>query len=170
MSDIAHRLMRETTAAQALLAEFSAVIADDQELKDSTIEGATNWHDAVLQVMRRIKRISGLTAGIKIEQKNLRLRKERFERQDARLRASLHKAMTAIGQTHPVEFDIGTLSKPAVPNAVVWEDEAKIPGEYWLAGDPVLDKSAVRHALNAGEKVPGARLETNRTTIRIIFT
>jgi len=170
MNDVAHKLERETEAAKALLDEFAAAIGDDEELREATIEGETNWHGAVRLVMARVKQLKGFAQGIDTEMEAVKQRKVRFQVQDARLRAALYAAMAAIGQTRPVEFDIGTLSKPKVPDGVVYDDESQVPAGYWKPGKPVLDKDAVRADLEAGKEVPGARLEKNRTTLAIRFT
>ena len=46
-------------------------------------------------------------------------------------------------------------------------DMAKIPGNYLKYAEPTVDKTAVKKAINSGEKVPGAEIvETNNIQIK----
>jgi len=169
VSDIARKLDHEAEAVLIMRAAYAEIFADDKEALKLSIESQTNLDKIMRDAVARIADCMDMAASLKVRAKTTTGRRNRFERQGEMLRKAVYAAIQKSGQ-RKFELDLATVSVVGSPDAVVYEDETAIPVGYWKPGDPVLDRVAVRADLEAGKEIPGARLETNRTTLNIKFT
>ena len=165
-SSAVHELHIETERARALVASIHDVLAGDDEVRRTTIEGETNLGEAINAAVGRIGQIEALAAGIKTQSDDLSARKARLERQADTLRAAILIAMETAGlPSH--EGPLATVSLRPIARKLEICDEAAIPTRFWKPQAPVLDKNKLRIAINAGEVVPGARLDNGGLTVNI---
>lgn len=150
------KLLLETQAANALR-EMLLTITDDEEAVRDTIEGSTNLREAIAVVLNDIGDDEIMVDGISSAQKKLGERKARLEYRIERRRAAIEKAMM-VGEIQKLELPTATLSLRKVAPAVVIEDEAKVPGIYFKLPKPVIDKTAIKIALENGTEIRGATL------------
>ncbi|MEY4034573.1 MAG: hypothetical protein RL492_1767 [Verrucomicrobiota bacterium] len=157
MADLAHRLLMETKAAEALKADLAALTDDVDAIRD-TLEGETNLRELVRDVLLSIEEDQLLMDGCKARISDLEAREARLEKRIETKRALIEKALM-VGDIPSVETDIGTVSLSAKPRALIIKDEAVIPSEFWKAAPPKLDKNAIKSAIRDGREVPGAELD-----------
>jgi len=92
----------------------------------------------------------------------LQARKRRFENARARLEAYLVGFMECRGMKK-LDGLTTTLALRSCPPSVHVQDEEEVPTEYKrVTSETVIDKTAIKVALKAGQDVPGARLVTGR--------
>jgi hypothetical protein len=166
MTDISHRLVQETKAAEILREQIKAIAGDDEVLIADSIEGETNIHELLTRVVEQIVTDGGLVTGIDTLVKRLKERQDRIEKRIAFFRTAAASAME-VAAIKSKETPSGTVSLKAVPPSAVITDEAAIPAEYWKPVDPKLDKKAVLTALKDNIKVPGAELSNGGSTIQL---
>lgn len=159
-------LRSETEAARALLGSMADILGDDDELKESTVEGETNLYEAINAALGRIVELNGHIESLEAMASSLKERSSRFDRQSALIRSAIQMAME-IGEVRKLESPLATLSLRAVPPAVQIIAEADIPAKFWKPVDPKLDKKALLAALKDGERVPGATLDNGGQTLSI---
>lgn len=157
MGDLAHKLLMETKAAEAIKADI-ALLTDDLDAIRDTLEGETSLHEIVRAVLLSIEEDELLVDGCKARLADLEARKGRFEKRIETKRALIEKAML-VGEIPSIETAIATVTLSARPRALRITNEAAIPAEFWKAADPKLDKVAVKAAIKDGREVPGAELD-----------
>lgn len=161
-----NELKNETVAAETLRRNLQDVLGDDAVLIADTIEGETNLHELIEAGIKQITFDQSLVAGLKEHQETLTDRKARIEDRVEAMRAALCSAMES-AEIKKREFATGTISRKAVPPALVTDDEAQIPAKFWKPRDPVLDRSELTKALKNGETIPGCHLTNGSETISI---
>ncbi len=138
---------------------------DDETLTD-TLEGLTDLHEIIAEVIRSALVDEAMVGGLKARILDM---KARLERLDARAKKKKALVLGAMG-----EAEIKKLSQPDFTASVrkgqagvdiVCEDE--IPEAYWLPQPPKLDRLELRAALKAGNVIPGANLKPSHPTLSV---
>ena len=161
-----HQLRIEIEAARGLLASLGDILGDDVQARADAVEGETQLRDWIDSAVKRIGEIELLEAGIKASLAAVDVRKHRLSKQKELLRTWLIVAMeTALVPS--LETSLATITLKATPRQVDIVEEPMIPGKYWVAQEPRLDRVAVREDLKAGIVVPGAVLDNGGQTIQI---
>ena len=159
-------LSAETEAARNLLAAYADVIAGDDEVIASTIEGETDLIAAITVAEAKIAENEFNVEAIKSRKAALDARAKRLETQASTLRTAISVAME-VAQKKRLVLPDATITMKAVPVSAIVTDEADIPSKFWKPQAPKLDKRAVLDALKDGEAVPGATLSNGGQTIQI---
>ena len=168
--NVSYTLSREAEAAKLLLSSLEAVIGDDEEAKAGTIEGETNFNEAMQAAVDRIAYCTELVAGIEARQERLAARKTRIDQQGERIRASLLRAMETLDLTK-FECSQATLSLRKVPPKAIITNDVLLPTMYLVEKTTITpDKKAILDALKGGVNVPGAELSNGARTIAIKFS
>lgn len=153
-------------AAKVLLANIRDVVGDDDEMISTAVEGETSLLEAISGGVDRIEELKAHREAIETRIKDLQVRRDRFEDQEARIKAAIHVAMGQ-AELRKIELPQATISLRAVPPKAEITDEAAIPSKFWKPQDPKLDKKAVLDALKAKEDVPGAVLSNGSQSLEI---
>ncbi|MFM7010629.1 MAG: siphovirus Gp157 family protein [Betaproteobacteria bacterium] len=161
---VAFAIRAEAEAAKALLANIRDVIADDDEMAMTAIEGETSFLEIVDDALDRIIELETFMEALETRIKDASERRSRFEEQRDRIKAALLVAMGQIEQ-RKIERPVGTISIRAVAPKVEVTEEADIPAEFWKPQDPKLDKKSLLEALKAKRAVPGATLSNGGETL-----
>lgn len=166
-SIVIRKLGEELTRYQELKARLAGDDVDPQALLD-TLEGETELHEACLIVAESVQENEDLAAALAIRIAALQARKSRLEASADTLRNIILMAMER-AELETIKGPLATLTKRQTSPALVIEQDETIPAKFWKAGDPKLDRKAVRAALEAGETVPGARMSNGGIglTIRV---
>lgn len=166
MSDVSRNLQIQGEAARCLVANIRDVIGDDEELIATAVEGETDLIETISGAVDRIEELKAHREAIETRIKDLSIRRDRFEDQEARIKAAIHVAMGQ-SEMRKIELAQATLSLRAIPPKAEITDEALVPSKFWKSQDPKLDKKAVLDALKAKEDVPGASLSNGGETISV---
>jgi hypothetical protein len=129
---------------------------DDQTLND-TLEGATNFREAIAALIRSAIDDETLAKALKERIETMRGRLSRLE-----TRAS-DKRLTAMESMHSADmqkltFTDFTASLRSGPPSIEILNEDKIPIDFLVPQPPKPDKRAILQALTEGAVVPGALL------------
>jgi hypothetical protein len=157
------------TLGGTLFEEFFQSIAE-QEMFDVSqqtelaayLEGAVEKRDRLGEF---IMRMESEAEAIRNEEKRLAERRHVFEKIAGCMREGIHQQMRD-WELKKVEGAMFTFAVQACPASVEITDEAQIPGEY-VDYKPQVDRNKVKEDLKAGKEVPGARLVTDKTSLRI---
>lgn len=159
-------LERERRAAEALRDTLSKLPDMDEETTRDTIEGETDLHGAIGNVVRLLTdtevQVEGLTAIIE----KMQARLKRYEDRRNFLRSAIEQAMV-VGELKRLELSDCTLSIGNRAPCLVITDEAALPSEFWKMPDPVLDKAKIKEALKDKKTVPGATLGNGSVSLTI---
>jgi hypothetical protein len=166
MSNVEYLLHSATQAADTLKAHLREIAGDDVDVIRDSIEGEIDLRGLICLAAEQTALDVAQVNGIASLLKELSARKDRIEKRIAMRRVAILAAM-ASGEIKTIETPAGTISRKAVPPAVLILEEASIPAEFWKPADPRLDKKAVADALKAGREVPGATMSNGSETIQI---
>jgi Gp157 protein len=129
---------------------------DDEALCD-TLEGLTNLHEMLAELIRSALDDEALAAGLSTRLSDMKARVERFERRAQRKRDLALQAMAEADIPKITQPDFTASLRQGAPTLeVVAED--KIPAVYWKPQAPKLDKQGLLVALKAGTAIEGVAL------------
>jgi hypothetical protein len=138
---------------------------DDQTLAD-TLEGATNFKEALIVVIRSALEDEMLADALKTRIDTMRERLTRFEARSANKRLAALEAMEAVGLRKVSEADF-TASVRLGPPSVAISAEQELPVEFLVPQPAKPDRRAILAALTNGSFVPGAELAQPKVSLSI---
>jgi len=157
------------TLGGALFEEFFQSIVEQENFDESQKAELAKYLEGAIEKRDRlgdfIVRMEAEAESIRNEEKRLAARRSGFEKIANCMRDSIHAQMKEWAVTK-VEGKLFTFAVQKNPASVEITDEAQIPGEY-IDYKPQVDRNKLKEALKAGGEVPGARLVTDRTSLRI---
>ncbi len=153
-----HRYLRER-----LEAAFPE--ADEETLMD-TLEGLSNLPEMLAEVLRSCLEDQGLAGALKARIGDMQERLGRFEERTRKKRELITSVMEEAGIKKLTEPDFTVSLRPARAPLMVIDEEA-IPGDFWKAQAPRLDRQGLISALSGGRDIPGAVLGNPAMTISI---
>jgi hypothetical protein len=152
-----------------LFEEFFRSIVEQENFDDSQkatlgeyLKGAIEKRDRLGEF---IARMEAEASAIRNEEKRLAERRQGFEKIAKSMRDSIHQQMLE-WSIKKVEGNLFTFAVQKNPDSVECVDESLTPGEY-IDYKPQSDRVKIKTALQAGEEVPGWRLVTDKTSLRI---
>ena len=137
------------------------VIADTLEGIAGEIETKADGYATI------ITEVKATIATLKQEEERLYGRRKMLEAKVDRMKTSLRDSMIAI-DTKKIKTDLYSFTVKDNAESVVLADDLdvnSIPMEYQKFAQPTVDKTAVKEALQAGEKLPWAKLERTKSLI-----
>jgi hypothetical protein len=138
---------------------------DDQTLND-TLEGATNFKEAISALIRSALDDECLAAALRDRISDMRARLARIEAAAASKRQVVVENMEATELRKLIQPDF-TASTRVGPPSVVIENEQELPIDYLLPQPPKPDKRGIMEALTRGAVVPGANLAQPKLILTI---
>lgn len=156
---------REIAAFAALREAYARECENDPDFAIDLAEGETNLLEAIDALALADLEDDFLADGVKRGIEALRLRQERFDRRRGARRALIEQALLIL-EVKKLERPAATLSIAERAPKVEIEDESQIPARFFVAGDPKLDKKALKAALEEAP-VPGARLSNGSVSLTI---
>ena len=152
-----------------LFEEFFRSIVEQEGFDESQkaalgeyLKGAIEKRDRLGEFLARM---DAEAESIRTEEKRLAERRKGFEKIASTMKDSIHMQMVEWG-IKKVEGKLFTFAIQANPASIEISDESLIPGDY-IDYKPQVDRNKVKEALKAGQEVPGARLVTDKTSLRI---
>jgi hypothetical protein len=157
----------ELHAFEIVKASLSAhhEMLDDADLMLDLAEGQTSLLEALDRMLEADLNDEGLLEGLKRIKETVIGRIHRLEERRKSRRVILEQALLAL-ERRSLERPVATMSLADRTPSVEVEDESAIPAKYFDL-KPVLDKRAVKAALEAGEDVPGVRLASGLLTLTL---
>lgn len=160
-----HGINRQAVAAEELIRSLGDDASDDDLLHD-TIEGETDFFEAVERALDEITECEIIAAGIADMQKRLSDRLTRANNRSEKLRGLIDQAFQ-MAEIKSHKFASATITMKAVPQKLIVTDESQIPTRFFKPQPPKLDRKELLDALKNGEAVPGADMSNGGTTIQI---
>ena len=160
-----HDLSREMRAAKAIKAGIEDLTDDTDAIRD-TLEGETQLHELISDVISSIGDDNALLDAIGDRIDNLKVRKERFKHRIEQKKAMIYQAMT-IADLPKIETETATVSKRKIARKAVVTDESMIPTEFFDQGKPKLNRTRLNNALKEKRDIAGAELDNGGETIAI---
>ena len=138
---------------------------DETTLLD-TLEGATDLHEAIGEVVRSALEDEAMLAGLKGRLEDLRERLERIRARGEKKRQVALAVMEDTGVEKLMQPDF-TVSLRASPPGLTITSEEDIPEWFWVPQAPKLDKRAILDAIKAGTAVMGAELSNSKISLTV---
>lgn len=151
------KIGEELYRAVELRKMLSGELEGDPQLLIDTIEGETELCEACLAVYDEILEDEIMLEGIKAVVEKLQARAGRIAGTVETRRNIILRAIDTAG-VDTIKGPLVTLSRGTTNPKLIVNDEAKIPSDYFKVPDPVLDRKALKDALDAGTVVDGASL------------
>lgn len=140
-------------------------LADDMDLLADTIEGETDFHRVVDRLAQAAIEARGLADGLATVISGFTTRKQRFDKKAAAMR-SMALTLMQLAEQKKIVTPSATMWTRDGGTSVVVDDVEQLPQGYFRT-ERVADKAAIKAALEKGEALPGARLETGDPSISI---
>jgi hypothetical protein len=137
----------------------------DPEFLSDLAEGQTNLFEAIDVLLHDDLHDRAMIEGLKFVLTDMEARKHRLDTRIETRRALFEQALL-IMERPSLERPTATISLAARPAALTVTDEALLPSHFFRA-KPVLDRKALREALERGETAPGAHLSNGPMTLTI---
>jgi hypothetical protein len=148
---------------EKLVESFPA--ADDETIRD-TLEGITDLHEMIAEIIRSALIDEALQAGLKSRLDDMRQRLARFEERGDKKRQLALEAMSEVGLRKLEQPDFTASARPGSPSLVIIAEHA-IPSSYWVTQPPKLDRQSLLAELKHGSDVPGTQLSNPRPTLAV---
>jgi hypothetical protein len=137
---------------------------DDQLIAD-TLEGATDLHEFLAAVVRRMVEATAFAAGIEAMIDQMKARRDRFNQRTEAMRGIAFNVMQH-AEVKKIELALATLSiRAGVPKVIV-TDEAALP-ENCVRIKREPDRIAIKERLARGEPVPGAEISNSEPQLAV---
>jgi hypothetical protein len=159
-------LRQQAEAARTLILNMKDVIAGDEDIALTTLEGETDLFEAIDEAVARVRELETLQDAIKERTASLKQRMDRYATQEQRIRTCLAVAFEMV-DIKRLERPEATLTLAKTKAKVVVTNEADIPAKFWKQPDPTIDLKALLAALKDKETVAGAELSNGGTSISI---
>ena len=169
MNNVSHALLRQKEAAKIIVTQLREAGMDDEESVGLAIESETNLLEAISEALNKIDENDVLDAGLTSKINEFTERRSAIRKQTDFLRASIEQAML-IAEQEKMRLPSATLTLRKVKPAPVIEAEADIPSRFWTPQEPPapkLNKKSLLEALEAGEVIPGARLDNGSVSLTV---
>lgn len=170
IADTIERPPNVTLELRALEALKLAIEADhnlqlDPEFLSDLAEGQTNLFEAIDVLLHDDLHDRALIEGLKFVLTDMEARKQRLDDRIETRRALFEQALMIL-ERRTIERPTATISLAARPPTLTVTDESQIPSHFFRA-KPVLDRKALREALERGENASGAYLSNGPMTLTI---
>jgi len=160
-------LALEINRYQRLREELKSAFPDIEEAEFAdTLEGITDLHELISEVIRSALADQAMAAGLKQRLEDMRARLTRFEE------GARKKRQLALGALD--DADIRRLTQPdftvsvrAGTPALTITSEEDIPQDFWLPQPDKLDRQRVLLALKSGDVIAGATLSNPAPTLSV---
>jgi hypothetical protein len=157
---------REMAALEAIKASIAAEIEGDPEFLLDVAEGETNLLEALDALIEADLFDDSMLEGISVAEHALAYRKQRFETRRRTRRAIMERALVLLDQKR-LERPAATLTLTERAPKVEIDDESALPSRFFRTPDPVVDKKAIKQALDADEEVPGAHMSNSFISLTV---
>jgi len=138
---------------------------DVQTLND-TLEGATNFKEALCVLIRSALDDECLAAALRDRINDMRARLARIDARASSKRQVVVENMEAADVRKLIQPEF-TASTRSGPQSVVIDDEDELPIDYMVPQPPKPDKRGILEALTRGVLVPGANLAQPKLILMI---
>jgi len=140
-------------------------LADDEDLRTDTVEGATDLKEIIEHLLNREKDAEVLVEGIGKRVSDLVGRRNKLKDRQQSIRAVILSLLHVV-DLRKLELPEATISVIRTGPSVQIVDEGLVPDTLCRFKREV-SKTAIKEALLAGEEVPGAVLTNGNVTLRI---
>lgn len=162
------------TAVGSELARFTELrrrlIEADPDIDETTLldtlEGATNLHEAIGEVVRVALEEEALADGLRGRLEEMKERLDRIETASAKKRQIALDVMEESGVEKVLQPDF-TVSLRTAPPSVVVTNPDDIPEWFWIPQPSKLDRKRVLDALKAGTVILGATLSNCKICLSV---
>jgi hypothetical protein len=148
---------------EKLVESFPA--ADDETIRD-TLEGITDLHEMIAEIIRSALIDEALQAGLKSRLDDMKQRLGRLEERGDKKRQLALEAMSEVGLRKLEQPDFTASARSGSPSLVIIAEDA-IPSSYWVPQPPKLDRQSLLAELKQGSAVPGTQLSNPRPTLSV---
>ena len=138
----------------------------DEETLLDTLEGITDLHEMIAEVVRSRQDDLTFIAAVKARISDMQERLARFDQRATTKKEIITSVLERAGIKKITEADF-TLSLRSTNPPLVVIEEKQIPEEFWKPQTPKLDRQGLIIALKDGLDVPGVTLGNGGITISV---
>jgi Siphovirus Gp157 len=148
------QLQLHSRLRQRLLDEYPNL--DDETIRD-TLEGITNLHELISELIRSALTDEALEVGLRTRIEEMRARLGRLAERGQKKRQLALEAMNEAGLKKLEQPDFTVSARLGAPPLVVTSEQC-IPEKYWIPPPPKLNRQTLTSDLRRGDEIPGACL------------
>src|SRR6516165_3858714 len=138
---------------------------DDETIRD-TLEGITNLHELISELIRSAIVDEALQVGLRMRLEEMRARLGRLAERGLKKRQLALEAMNEVGLKKLEQPDFTASARAGSPALIVMAED-KLPGHYWVPQPPKLDRQTLFGELKRGVEIPGAQLSNPQPVLMV---
>lgn len=138
---------------------------DDETLAD-TLEGITDLHEMIAEVVRSALVDEALAFGLRARLDEMKERQSRLEMRANKKRELALRAMSDASLAKVEQPDFTASIRAGIPVIIVVSEQA-IPETYWLTQPPRLDRQGLLGELKRGADIPGVELSDPQPVLMV---
>ena len=146
-----------------LICDFPEI---DAETLADTLEGITDLHEIIAEVVRSALADQAMATGLKLRLEDMKSRLTRLEQRGRKKRQLALDALVEADIKKLIQPDL-TVSVRTGTQALVVTSEDTIPEDFWIPQPPKLDRNGVLAALKSGKMIDGAALNNPAPAISV---
>lgn len=164
---VEHKLAEQAKAASGIMDILrERGLDDDAELVADTIEGETNFLEALDLAVTELDACQVIVMGCKAVESDLEARRNRAEARIEKVRAAIEQALLIAEISEKIVRPTATLSLRKIPPGWVVDDESKVPSHFFKPQPPKLDRVAIKQALHA-DNIPGCHVDNGGVSLTL---
>lgn len=149
----------------AKLVEANPELEEDQDLRESMIDGETNAYRVIERALQQRQEAEMMAGAIGARMVEMSARQARFARKSDAMK-TLIKSIMKVANLPRLSLPEASISILAPKQSVGIEDLDELPQGYFKTVRQA-DKTAIKQALESGQEVPGAFLVLGSEGLRI---
>jgi len=139
--------------------------ADDDTQRD-TLEGITNLHEIIAELIRSALVDQSMAEGLKSRMEDMKTRLDRLAERARKKKQLAQEAMNNAEIRKLRESGFTASLRRAQPSLQILS-EPEIPEDFWVPQPPKLDRTGLILALKRGKEIPGASLAPPQPSLAV---
>lgn len=161
-----YAIEKQREALSLLLAQLRQNMDVDADLASDIAESETDLFEVIDKALAQRAVDTATVAGLDDLIGHLMARKDRIEKRADDTRQAMLSVLQVL-DAKKLERPAGTISRRALPQSLIINNDADIPATYWKAGAPKLDRKTLLDDLKNGASVSGATLSNGGETVQV---
>jgi len=166
---ITHDVAEEAKAAAAMLSALETLnpnAVEDEELVIDMVEGETGFLETLDKAAAAIRDCEVIIDGVKSVVDGLAKRKARATATKNAIRSAIEQGLVLAGFRSKIVRPTETFSLSKRAPGLVIDDESLIPARYFKPAAPLLDKVALKAAVEeSSEPIPGCHMNNGGVSL-----
>ncbi len=164
---IEHKLVEQAKGAAGIMNILrERGLGDDPDLVIDTVEGETDFLEAIDLALAEIDACNIIVSGCKTVEADIKTRRDRAAERGEKVKAAIEQALLIADVSEKIVRPTATLSMRKIKPSWVVDDESQIPAAFFKPQPPKLDKTLLS-ANDTSEIIAGCHVNNGAVSLTI---